>query len=119
MAQRFVGVMLAAVLCLAAPHAAFAQSKCGVAKTKAAGKKAAAKLTCLAKAVSKGTTPVDSTCLAKADVKFSTAFAKAEAKVYVPGCLSTGDASAIEGKVDSLLSDIDSLVGDGPNDCDS
>src|SRR5262249_29819858 len=108
-----------AILALVASGAA-AQSKCSGSKAKAAGKKALAKLGCLSKAVSKGTTPVDSTCLAKAEVKFSVAYAKAEAKVYTDaGCITFTDVSAIEGKVDTLLSDIDALVGDGPNNCDS
>src|SRR5882724_6430058 len=50
----------------------------------------------------------------KAEVKFSVAFAKAEAKTYTDaGCLTTGDASPIEGKIDTLTSDVDALVGDG------
>src|SRR5258705_10848601 len=102
-----------ALVALTAAGADAQSSKCSGNKAKASGKKALAKLTCLSKAVAKGITPVDSTCLAKAEVKFSVAFAKAEAKTYTDaGCLTTGDASPIEGKIDTLTSDVDALVGD-------
>src|SRR6185437_2942306 len=67
-------------LVMAVTGAAEAASKCTGEKAKAAGKKAAAKLTCLSKGVGKALPQVDSTCIAKAEVKFSVAYAKAEAK---------------------------------------
>src|SRR5262245_13270153 len=70
--------------------------KCSQSKRKAAGKKTSAKLTCHAKAITKGIA-VDSTCLAKAEVKFSNSIAKAEAK---GGCAT--DALAIGGDIPGL-----------------
>ena len=110
-------------LVVASGGAADAASKCSGNKIKAAGKKAGSKLTCLSKGLSKALTP-DSTCIAKAEVKFSTVVAKAEAKTYTDGgCLTSGDASTIEGKVDTLYSDIDALVADNnggtANPCDA
>jgi len=84
------------------------EDKCAGAKIKAAGKKTAAVLSCYAKAVSKGT-PLDSGCIAKADGKLTSAFSKAEAK---GGCNTTGDAAAIETKIDSCTADVaDDLTG--------
>jgi hypothetical protein len=96
--------------------AAFAQagpSKCSGGKIKTAGKKAGGKLNCLAKGLSKGLA-TDGTCLSKAEAKFSTAYAKAEAKVP-NDCLTTGDAGAIEAKVDALVQDLDDLNAPPPN----
>jgi hypothetical protein len=76
--------------------------KCASAKRKAAGKKAAGKLGCHAKAVAKGAA-VDPACLAKAEAKFVAAFAKAEAR---GGCATSGDAAAIEALVDALVTDV-------------
>ena len=63
---------IGALLAFATPADA---NKCGAAKLKATGKKAAAKLGCHAKAVGKGI-PVDAPCLDKAEAKFTDAFAK-------------------------------------------
>jgi hypothetical protein len=60
------------------------------------GKKAAAKLNCLAKQASKGTDPT--ACLSKANVKFSTAIGKA---VTAGGCSNASDATALEPVVDN------------------
>lgn len=75
--------------------------RCAAAKLKAASKKAAAKLVCHKKAFLKGI-PVDSLCLAKAEDKYLTAFAKAEAK---GGCATVGDAAAVEALVDTFVGD--------------
>src|SRR5215470_12761406 len=108
--------------------AAFAASRCSGDKIKASGKKAASQLTCHSKAVAKGL-PVDSTCLAKADAKFSIAFTKAEAKTYVDaGCLTTGDGGPIETQIDGFVAAVasrlsgdpycgDGIIGGG-EDCD-
>ena len=85
---------------------AFCASKCSANRIKAAGKKAASKLTCHAKAVAKDL-GVESTCLGKAEVKFSSAFAKAEAKTYTDdGCLTTGDAGTVEATIDEFVDEI-------------
>src|SRR5690349_17772658 len=112
-----VGVGMAALLAVSA-QATTGVSPCTANKIKAAGKKAGSKLTCLSKSLAKGTFPVDSTCLAKAEVKFSGTVAKAEAKVP-PTCLSTGDTAAIEAKIDTLVSDLHALTPDALNACDA
>src|SRR6185295_4156838 len=81
-------------------------SVCDATKVKAAGKKVAAKLTCHAKAVTNGQMMTDSTCLAKAEVKFSLAVAKAESKSGAAGCTATGDYASYEGLVDGAEGDI-------------
>jgi carboxypeptidase family protein len=113
-----VGLVATAALLLTAATAdrAAAQAKCQAAKAKAAGKKAGSKAKCQSKAVSKGEA-VDPECLTKAETKFSSSFAKAEAK---PPCATTGDAAAIEGKVDAFIADLGTtLGGPGPNACSS
>ncbi len=76
-----------------------AAQRCTSAKLKAAGKNAAAKLGCHARAASKGV-PVDGECVARADEALVKAFGKAEAK---GGCLTAGDAGAVEGTVDGFV----------------
>ena len=73
--------------------------KCTGAKMKAAAKKVTAKLACYAKAASK-TLPVDDACLSKAETTFTTAFSKAESK---GGCVTVGDAGAVEATIDSFV----------------
>jgi len=68
--------------------------KCPGAKLKAAGKKAAGKLGCLAKATAKKI-PLDQTCLQKATDKFTAAFTKADAA----GACS-GDVNMVEQAID-------------------
>ena len=78
---------------------------CQVAKMKAAAKKLGAKTSCVAKAKLKATA-VDSTCLMKAEAKFSAAFAKA-------GTVCPGTAAGIETLVDGCVA---TLAGDVPGD---
>src|SRR5437870_374 len=73
-------------------------AKCAALKQKAAGKAATAKLTCYSKAVAHGS-PVDGSCLGKADEKFAVAFAKADG----PGCAITGDAASVKSAVDAFV----------------
>jgi hypothetical protein len=70
--------------------------KCAATKRKLAAKKFKALTSCDSKAVGKGVA-VDPSCVAKAKLSFTNAWAKAEAK---GGCFTTGDATAIENKVD-------------------
>jgi hypothetical protein len=72
--------------------------KCTSAKAKAAAREAAAKLGCHAKAASRGAV-VDAGCLAEAEARFARAFATADAK---GGCLTAGDAAAMEALVDAF-----------------
>ncbi len=78
-------------------------AKCAAAKQKNAGKTAAAKLGCHAKAT-KGGTSVDPACLAKADAKFAAAFAKEETKS--PGCGAFGVAGAIGPRIDAFVASV-------------
>ncbi|MEO7435132.1 MAG: hypothetical protein ABI080_06550, partial [Candidatus Binatia bacterium] len=82
--------------------------KCAALKLKATGKKTSTKLGCHARAVTK-LAAVDPTCLEKAETKFMSLYAGADAR-YV--CATEGDAGAIEtGLVDPV---VDALVGDVP-----
>jgi plastocyanin len=86
--------------------------KCASSKLKAAGIKAMAKLLCNAKAATKNI-PVDPACLTKANTNLTKAFAKAEKK---GGCVTTGDAAAVEQAVDALVAQVVSQLtaGGGP-----
>src|ERR1051325_3061527 len=75
---------------------------CASSKRKAAGKKTASKLKCWAKAA-KLHMAADSTCLMKAELKFSSSFAKADAK---GGCFASNDATTVEGIVDGCVNQI-------------
>ncbi|MCC6763773.1 MAG: hypothetical protein IT293_03840 [Deltaproteobacteria bacterium] len=83
----------------ATPPGGFA--KCAAAKRKTAGKTAAAKLGCHAKA-SKSGGPVSSECLVKAGDKLVAAFAKEEDKTS-GGCGAYGVAPSIGGRVDEFV----------------
>ena len=84
-----------------------AASKCTSKELAAAGKKAAAKLTCQAKAVGKNETVGLSSCLAAAAARFSTAYGKATA----PGhCITSTDAMTVGGKVDTFVNDVTSTL---------
>ncbi len=92
--------LVLALSLLAATDAA--AGNCTAKKLKAAGKKAAAKLKCEEKAA-KDAVSADGECTGKAETKFGDAFTKADAK---PPCFATGDAAAIESKVDMFVSDM-------------
>jgi hypothetical protein len=76
---------------------------CEGGKIKAAAKKANCKAQLEAKQASKGGT-IDPAKVSKCEATFSKAFAKSEAK---GGCNTTGDAAAIEAKVDAYVADVD------------
>lgn len=108
--------MLRVVLCLllsaglavrAATAAPTPAQRCTAAKLKAVGKKYLGKLTCASKAALKGL-PIDAACLAKVETKFLAAFTSAEAR---GGCLTTGDAAAIEAVVDACVADAVAALG--------
>ena len=103
--------IITAILVLARVAAASTPADtCAAAKLTAASKKAVAKLACWGKAV-KMSVPVDDACLAKADQRFTAAFAAAEAK---GGCRTTGDVAAVEAHVDAIVM---GLLVDEPGDC--
>lgn len=113
-AKSFAVAVALAALCSAPAYAA--ASKCSSAKLKEAGKKAAGKAGCSAKAVAKAN-PVDSECIQKAEGKYVAGWANAESK---GDCLSTGDETAIEAKVDAFVAELNSsLGGPGPSKCTS
>ncbi len=117
--MRRVTVMLAGIFVLVgiASGALGAGSKCSSAKEKAAGKKAACKLGVYSKAASKGTT-VDGGKLAACTTKYSAAFSKAESR---GDCIApSGDAGAIESKVDAFVTDVNNTIttgGPSPSKC--
>src|SRR5262249_41662346 len=76
-----------------------AGQKCAASKLDATGKKANAELKCHAKAAGGGLA-VDTACLDKAEAKFTTSFAKAEAK---GGCATVDDDGAVELMVDEFV----------------
>jgi len=78
-----------------------APSRCEAARLRAAGRKAAAKLGCYAKAAARGI-PVDSRCLTRGSATFATAFNQ------LNGCTGDGQAAAIELLIDSEC--VDQLV---------
>src|SRR5882724_4752541 len=77
-------------------------NRCDSKKIQAAGKKAGIKAKCHAKAVSKGV-PVDSTCLANAEMKFSASISKAE--TAGPNCTHSGQTNTLESAVDAFIND--------------
>lgn len=78
----------------------FSAANCPSGKVKAAFKKTERMLDCHEKAASLGIA-VEPLCLAKASEKFAIDFAHAESK---PPCFATGDAGAIEARIDTLAS---------------
>jgi len=103
---RSMVVFMALCATVAIARNAHAQNKCQGAKINAAGKKAACIAGLEAKRVSKGT-PIDSGKLAKCQDKVSAAYAKLETK---GNCNTTGDAGAIENKVDAFVADLVSAL---------
>ena len=79
---------------------------CAAAKMKASGAKASCLLKVEATESKKGVEE-DESKLAACGAKMTAAFTKAEAK---PPCLTTGDAAAIEAKVDAFVDDVVSAV---------
>jgi hypothetical protein len=109
---RFVSALVIAGMLLTGLPEAAAQNpaaECSGSKRKAAGKKANAKLKCVAKAAaSKQSSPVDPLCMTKAEDKFDRAFTKADDK---GGCLATDDAATIEALVDACVGQIRTELG--------
>jgi cysteine-rich repeat protein len=95
-------VVGAACLAALAGGAANPAGQCAAAKLKASGKKSASKLKCYAKSVGKGTV-VSTSCLDKAEVKFSGAISKVESK---GGCTTPGNGGTLEQLVDDLVADV-------------
>jgi len=79
--------------------------KCAAAKQKTAGKRAASRLGCYAKATKGGVT-VESGCLSKAKNKFNDTFTKEEEKTGPGGCATFGAAASIGGRVDTFVANV-------------
>jgi hypothetical protein len=113
-----VAALALAVFTLAG-DVAHAQSKCAADKIKAACKKSTCKAGLEAKEAQTGTAP-DPAKLAKCEASFSKSYAKAESK---GGCPTTGDAAAVEAKVDAFVTDLDGELnvgsGTNPNKCEA
>jgi hypothetical protein len=92
-----VAVLGAVLAGPAVGHAAFV-NKCAYGKEKCVSAKAATFLKCHVYAELKGVLNPD--CLAKASLKFDSCFSNLEAKYL---CFTTGDAAAIETKVDNFV----------------
>ena len=78
-------------------------ASCKASKAKATGKKASSLMKAFGKNI-KSSDPLKlAQSISKTESKFTKGFAKAEAK---GGCLTTGDAGAIEAKVDAFVADV-------------
>jgi hypothetical protein len=84
-------------------------NRCEADKIKAAAKKASCMCGLESKQAKAGGT-IDPAKIAKCEATFSNAFAKSETR---GGCNTTGDAAAIEAKVDAFVADVDAELG-GP-----
>lgn len=98
-------ILLALVAGVAAPRLAAAASgeRCAAAKLHAAGQKATGQLRCHARGLVGGG-GADAACLAKAEAKFASAWARIEGH---GGCATTNDATSVEQRVDAF---VDGLV---------
>jgi hypothetical protein len=99
---RFGTIVLAGVLVGTLSGAANAQNKCAAGKIKATGKKQSCITMAYAHAAQSSADPKQED-IAECELKFATAFARLEAR---SGCVTSGDAAAIEGKVDAFVADL-------------
>lgn len=112
-AQMALAIFVLGALAAGSAHA---QAKCQGSKMKAAGKKASCLLGLHAKSVAKAA-PIDPEKVTKCETKFSGSFTKAESK---PPCATTGDAGAIEAKIDRFVDQIaENLALTPPSKCQS
>ena len=96
-----VGVAFATcALVVATAGAPLAVNTCAGSKIKSTGKKAKCKLGVYARV------PLDTAKLTGCEAKLSQSFTKAEAKATKEPCSTTGDANAIEDKVDAFVNDV-------------
>ena len=85
---------------------------CTATKLKAAGKDSGAKLRCHAKAA-KANAAVDPACLSKSSDKLALSFSKAET---AGGCANSGDAVAVEARIDGQVADVVAAIPLGGDD---
>src|SRR5919201_2664848 len=114
---RILVVALGALAFVAVSGTAEA-TKCQGEKIKAAGKKALCKAVLEGKQAAAGGT-IDPAAIAKCEAKLSAAYAKQQLGTT---CVTTGDAAAIESKVDAFVADLanelDVNTGTNPNKCE-
>jgi hypothetical protein len=112
MRSKLIAAALALVLGSSGPVAAGPSNaqKCAAAKIKSAGKKGACLLGLYAKQEATGIGATTASTQ-KCKNKLSATFAKSEAK---GGCVTTGDAPAIESKVDTFVGDVDGMLLTSP-----
>jgi hypothetical protein len=105
------GVLLALGLVSTAAWAVDKPGRCAAAKRIAAGRKALGSLQCLAAAARKAG-DVSAVCLEEQHLQLLKAFSKAERR---GGCLTTDDASVIEGEVDTFVTRVVNAEPAGPS----
>jgi hypothetical protein len=111
-----LAIALSAAACLAMIPGSAHADKCSATKLKAAAKKASCLLALDAKEAKNGD-PQDPGKVSACGSKMVSAFGKAEAK---GPCTTTGDAAAIEAKVDAFESDVEAELSVSiPNGCQS
>lgn len=89
--------------------AATPAQQCAAGKLMVAGKKAANKLACHSKALRRGAAP-DAACLLGAESRFDADFQRLDAR---GGCVLSGDAAAIELRVDTLVAQVNAALNPG------
>ena len=112
MRSLFACAIAVSLVAVAAHAASDPVTRCAVAEIKATAKKTEAKLKCYATAAQRQA-PVDPSCLMKAETKFDTDWARANA---TGGCGnivlgSSPDQNTVEAKVDACVADLVTSVG--------
>src|SRR5262245_17465615 len=97
---------LAMAVSLALATSAAAQDRCGAAKMKASGKKAAGLAACYAKGLAHGDLSFVPTCTGAVSAKYTATFDKIEAKFVGNLCLTHNDRDPIEGVIDACTQSI-------------
>ena len=114
-----VAALIVGVFALAIGGPAHAQNKCAAAKIRATCKNAACKASLEATQASSGIAP-DPGKVQTCEAKFAATFAKYES---TGGCLTSGNTTALEAKVDAFVADLDSELnvdsGTNPNTCEA
>jgi hypothetical protein len=115
-ARRFSTIGLIAFLGGSAAAALQPTTLCGIAKLKCAIGKLRRDLACERKAAKLGV-PVDTTCLAKAQSKFSgsvtSCMERADVK-FGTSCVANADAAALGGDVDAFVADVKAMLYANP-----
>lgn len=108
--MKLTAALMVGVLVGPAVFAADLPTRCTGTKIKAAGKKTFDEAKCHQKAII-AERNVDGLCLGKAESKFVTTFAHAEA---AGGCVVTGNATTVEGDVDTCIASFVGAISGAP-----